>query len=494
MEKKDIAANHGFLFRIYPTKEQKEKIDFCFRIKRYVYNHLLGREIHITRMIELEYLQTIYGDNIKYDVLKEGDKNKIFILNGEKFEFSEEIKEVLKKFVKEIKTERNLYFKKFGTYKIIKERFLKESERFKEMGLEYVNSTTTQETILSLHDAFKNMVKTGAGYPKFKKKGGKQSYRGNFTFKDGVNQTFVLNHKEKNVLYNHSGDFKKCRANVIIPSAKKLSNRLGEIKIIITNEFFLKNWNDPSKVIVKSFTVSKDSAENYFISFACCLPDKKILPELKPMIYENTIGVDYNINNIVTTDDELNKHPALKRNIQKLKELRQKIDKNNQKLSMMVKGSNGYKNLRKKNNSLYIKITNITQYINNVASRFLVNTGKSIVLEDLSVKSMTKRSKNEKDREKQNTKRNKTIRKNLLGGEPRDFLTMTQRKGKEVGLMVVMVDPKDTTKTCSNCQFIGKKQPLRVRAWVCPNCGVIHDRDKNAALNIKNKGFSIENV
>lgn len=60
-----------------------------------------------------------------------------------------------------------------------------------------------------------------------------------------------------------------------------------------------------------------------------------------------------------------------------------------------------------------------------------------------------------------------------------------------------MVDPKDTSRICSNCgqknhEFddLDQNEWLKTREWTCPSCGVHHDRDKNASINILNKGLA----
>lgn len=55
---------------------------------------------------------------------------------------------------------------------------------------------------------------------------------------------------------------------------------------------------------------------------------------------------------------------------------------------------------------------------------------------------------------------------------------------------LVKVNPKNTSKTCHNCGFVNPKVVLGVKQWICPVCGVNHDRDINAVKNISHRGVT----
>ena len=64
----------------------------------------------------------------------------------------------------------------------------------------------------------------------------------------------------------------------------------------------------------------------------------------------------------------------------------------------------------------------------------------------------------------------------------------TQNKAEEAGSQVVLVNPKNTTQFCSRCGKIVRKE-LSDRVHDCPFCGLIMDRDQNAAINIMRLGL-----
>jgi hypothetical protein len=66
-----------------------------------------------------------------------------------------------------------------------------------------------------------------------------------------------------------------------------------------------------------------------------------------------------------------------------------------------------------------------------------------------------------------------------------------QYKGQQAGRCVQVVNERNTTRTCSDCRSLtgpAGLDMLAVRTWVCRECGVTHDRDVNAARNIRSAG------
>lgn len=80
----------------------------------------------------------------------------------------------------------------------------------------------------------------------------------------------------------------------------------------------------------------------------------------------------------------------------------------------------------------------------------------------------------------------------MLGGELRRVLAY---KSKWLGHNLIFIDRwAPTTKTCSCCGFHNSTLTLSDRSWTCPGCGTHHDRDVNAALNIKRMGLGLESL
>ncbi len=106
-------------------------------------------------------------------------------------------------------------------------------------------------------------------------------------------------------------------------------------------------------------------------------------------------------------------------------------------------------------------------------SRKLVNAYQVIVFEDLAPMGMG---------------RSHGMRKSILDVAWTQFISMTAAKAGEAGRRVILVNPKNTTTMCSTCGEIVPKA-LRMRVHACPVCGLVMDRDENAARNILQRGL-----
>lgn len=89
---------------------------------------------------------------------------------------------------------------------------------------------------------------------------------------------------------------------------------------------------------------------------------------------------------------------------------------------------------------------------------------------------------------KRSRKHNKNITDSALG----ELLEMINYKTKWYARKCTSIGQYyPSTKTCSNCGYIIDKMPTTVRYWICPTCGIKHDRDANAAINIRSEGIKI---
>ncbi|MDD6171600.1 MAG: RNA-guided endonuclease TnpB family protein, partial [Ligilactobacillus ruminis] len=104
----------------------------------------------------------------------------------------------------------------------------------------------------------------------------------------------------------------------------------------------------------------------------------------------------------------------------------------------------------------------------------LVRNYDVIVIEDLKTKNLQK---------------NHHMARSIANASWHQFRAMLEYKCAWYGRQLVVVKPDYTSQICSNCGFSSGKKPLEVREWTCPKCGIHHDRDVNAAVNILNKGL-----
>ena len=89
-----------------------------------------------------------------------------------------------------------------------------------------------------------------------------------------------------------------------------------------------------------------------------------------------------------------------------------------------------------------------------------------------------------------NPQKNHHLAKSIANTSWYQFRTLLEYKCDWYGKQLVVVKPDYTSQICSNCGFNSGRKPLEVREWTCPKCGIHHDRDVNAAVNILHKGLN----
>lgn len=87
-----------------------------------------------------------------------------------------------------------------------------------------------------------------------------------------------------------------------------------------------------------------------------------------------------------------------------------------------------------------------------------------------------------------NMLQNHRLAKSISDAAWNQLIQYTMYKAENAGRVVVLVEPRDTSKKCSGCGRVVEKS-LDVRVHTCPECGLIMDRDQNAAINILRLGL-----
>ena len=226
--------------------------------------------------------------------------------------------------------------------------------------------------------------------------------------------------------------------------------KIGDIKPV---------WSRVLPSPPSSVTVIKDSAGRYFISFVVEINPKKLPDNGK------SIGIDLGIKDFATfSNGEKVKAPKpLKK---KLKRLR-KLQRN---LARKTKGSRRREVARLKVAKLHGKIKDTRGDFLHKLSTKVIRENQTIVLEDLNVSGML---------------RNRKLSRAISDLGWRSFRTMLEAKAAMYGREFRVINRwEPTTQKCHECGFRGGKKELSVREWTCLNCGAVHDRDINAAVNI----------
>ncbi|MEL0590580.1 MAG: RNA-guided endonuclease TnpB family protein [Planktothrix rubescens PR222] len=284
-----------------------------------------------------------------------------------------------------------------------------------------VGSQVLQQSLKNLETAFKNFFKGTGRHPKFKSK-----------------------HRQQSITYPQG--FKLNQSTIKLP-------KLSEIKAI---------FHRPIKGEVKAITVSMTPGGKYFASLRIEITGE--YPEASTQ--GKVMGIDLGLDSlIVTSDGEKIKPPKFYRKYE------QKLAKYQKRLSRKQKGSQNRIKARIKVAEVHNKIANCRSDSHHKLSRKLVDENQVIVFESLNIKGMSK---------------NHCLAKSVTDAAWGMLQTLTEYKAKEQGKVVVFVDRWfPSSKTCNCCGHKMKSMPLQIRTWECPKCGMLHDRDINAAKNLR---------
>lgn len=193
--------------------------------------------------------------------------------------------------------------------------------------------------------------------------------------------------------------------------------------------------------------------------------------------FKNKVGVDRGLSNLViTSDGEKFKYPN--NAIEKIEDKRKRLQShlsNKRRLNKHWKKSKRYKKLKYRVDKLYAKEKNIRENFYHRLSCYLVNKYDIITMEDLDISSMIKN-------------RNLSWKiANASWDRLAVFLEYKSRNANKIFRKAYRY--YSSTQICHNCKSKYDKlqgiQSLDIRDWICPNCGTWHDRDINAALNIR---------
>jgi len=231
-------------------------------------------------------------------------------------------------------------------------------------------------------------------------------------------------------------------------------SKIGDIKIKLHRAI---------KGNITRLTVRKSATGKWYVSFLTDSNDKNQLPPSN-----GVVGIDVGISTFAMLSDgsKIN-NPKFIRSDEKA------LAKAQRKLSKQPKGTILRKKARKVVSHIHERIANRREDFIHKTSRKLVNTYGTICFEDLNINNMVK---------------NHCLAKSIMDCSWGKLVQYTSYKAADAGRTVVLVDPRNTSKMCSDCGNLVEKD-LSGRVHVCPYCGLTLDRDLNAAKNILRLGL-----
>lgn len=217
---------------------------------------------------------------------------------------------------------------------------------------------------------------------------------------------------------------------------------------------------------IKSATIFQTPSGKYYVSILAEQEDKKYLPKTN-----KSVGIDLGIKDFsITSDGQKISNPKY------LAKSEKKIAKLQRQLSRKSKGSNNRNKARIKLARAWEKIINQrTDFLQKLSTE-LIRNYDIICLEDLNVGGMVK---------------NHNLAKAISDCSWSEFVRMLQYKAEWYGRTISKIDRfYPSSQACSCCGYVNPiTKDLSVREWTCPDCGVTHDRDVNAAKNILKQGL-----
>lgn len=356
----------AYKFRLYPTEEQKNKINQTIGSARFIYNKMLEDKINY------------YNKNKKS-------------LNNTPAQYKKDYE------------------------------FLKE-----------IDSQALSQSHQDLNSAFRNFFRKNSKFPKFKKKGVKDTYR-----------SCVVNN------------------NIRIEDGYLKLPKIGLVEICMERQL-------PKGAVIKNVTISKTKTNKYYASIQ--FEYEKKIEQVEPA---NFLGLDYAMSDFyVDSEGVKGNYPKFFRASQK------KLAKEQRKLSKMVRGSNNYNKQKIKVAKVHEKIANQRKDFLHKTSRKIANFYDVVCVEGLNMKAMS-----------QTMNFGKSVHDNGWGM----FTHLLKYKLEESGKQLIVADKFfPSTKQCSSCKNKKESILLSERVYSCHHCELSIDRDLNAALNLRQ--YAIESI
>lgn len=289
--------------------------------------------------------------------------------------------------------------------------------------LKEVNAQSLQQALVNLDTAYVKFFRSGAKFPKFKSKHGVQSFQ-------------VPQHASIQGSY------------IKLP-------KIGQVRAKIDRDYVGG---------IKTVTISRTTTGKYFASVLC--DDGVELPAKKPVSEAGTIGIDLGLKHFATLSDG--------RKIDNPRPLRRRLKRLARAQRIQARRTKGGKNRDKQRRVVarcHEKVANTRKDFLHKLTTSLVrdNQTDTFAIEDLAVSNMMK---------------NHRLALSIADAGWGTFRTLLQYKAERAGKNVLVISRFDPSSKACTCGILNKDLKLSDRVWTC-ECGRVHDRDLNAARNIK---------
>jgi putative transposase len=301
--------------------------------------------------------------------------------------------------------------------------------------LKTINSQALLASLVNVESAFTKFFREKTGFPNFKSK------------KNPV-QSFQLPQ-------HYTVDFES--DTIKLP-------KIGELKAVLHRKF---------EGEMKTATVSKTCTGKYYISI---LVDNEIeLPSKVKFDNSTTVGIDVGIKDfaVLSNGEKVENPKYLRNSLKRMKCLQRRV-------SNKVKGSNNRNKARQHLSKIHETISNQRNNFQHQLSFRLISENQAISLETLNVKGMVK---------------NHCLAQSISDAGWSSFVTKLTYKANRLGKTILRIGRfEPSSKLCNVCGYHNSNLTLKDREWFCPDCSTVHDRDINAAINIKKFSLQDQNL
>lgn len=351
--------------------------------------------------------------------------------------------------------QKEMFAKTFGCTRVIWNMMLADKIKYyKETG-EFLNNTPAQykkeypwlkevdslalaNAQLNLQKAYKSFFRSGFGFPRYKAKRYRQSYKTN----------------------NQNG-------TLVVEKGKVKLPKIGWVKVKQHREVL---------GTIKSATISKSTTGKYYISILC---ETEISPFPKT---DSSVGIDLGLENfaILSTGEKIGNERFLKGLSKKLAKEQKILSRRSliaKKSGRKLSECKNYQKQRIKVAKIHEKIANKRKDFLDKLSTEIIKNHDIICIEDLSSKNLMKNHK---------------LAKAIGDVSWSEFVRMLEYKADWYEKTISKISRwYPSSQICSDCGFSSGRKALSIRKWTCSNCGSHHDRDINASLNILYEGLRL---
>jgi putative transposase len=343
----------------------------------------------------------------------------------------------------------------------------KELPEIKKIFPEYKKypSNIFQDTCRKLDKAYNAVFRNGFGFPQYRNRKNFNSI--SMSYANG----YSMNGKSAKTL--HDSGFRPDHEILTVSG-------IGRFKLLAYDKNPIRGRIKQVHLLIKNNTV--------WVVFSC----DEAEPKMKPVNRDGKIiGIDLGVTQFFSDSEGF--QTAMPEN------LKQAIEK--KKLIQKKIGDTKGKKISNNKRRLYDWLAKQEEHIANIRKHFhhemsmkLVRENDIIFAESLNIKGLTKSAAGTIEEHGKNVAAKSGLNREILNCGWGNFLLMLESKCEKYGKRLIYVDPKNTSQNCSQCGSKVKKS-LSVRVHDCPVCGLIEDRDVNAAKNILQRGMeSLDSV